>query len=100
MRPVAAGLRGIFYVYRVFLSPFMGRQCRYLPTCSHYGDEAVRRYGAWTGGWLTMARILRCNPWGPAGFDPVPDLPPDAARRPWRYARWTGRHMDPATRLD
>lgn len=100
MRPGAALLRGFFGLYRIFLSPLLGRQCRYLPTCSAYGDEAVKRYGAWTGFWLTLARVLRCNPFGAAGFDPVPDLPPDAHRRPWRHARWSARHMDPATRLD
>lgn len=100
MRPVAAGLRGLIWVYRVLLSPLLGRQCRYLPTCSQYTDEAIARYGAWTGLWLGLARIQRCRPFGAAGFDPVPDLPPDAARRPWRYARWNARHMDPASRLD
>ena len=100
MRPAAGALRGLIAIYRVLLSPVMGRQCRYLPTCSEYGDEAIRRYGAWVGFWLTLARVLRCNPWGPAGFDPVPDLPPGALRRPWRHARWTGRHMASESRLD
>lgn len=100
MRPVAGALRGLVFAYRVLLSPLIGRQCRYFPTCSEYADEALRRHGAWRGGWLTLARILRCNPWGASGFDPVPDLPPDAARRPWRYARWTGRHIPPGQRLD
>ncbi|MEM6762326.1 MAG: membrane protein insertion efficiency factor YidD [Pseudomonadota bacterium] len=100
MRPVAGAVRGLFFAYRVLLSPILGRQCRYLPTCSDYADEAVKRYGAWVGLWLTLARVLRCNPLGPAGFDPVPDLGPEARRAPWRYARWTGRHMDPRYRLD
>ncbi|MBJ3776319.1 membrane protein insertion efficiency factor YidD [Acuticoccus mangrovi] len=100
MRPAAAVFRGLIFTYRIFLSPFLGRQCRYLPTCSEYGDEAIRRYGGWVGSWLILARVLRCNPWGASGFDPVPDLPPDAARRPWRYARWGASHMDPASRLD
>jgi putative membrane protein insertion efficiency factor len=79
----------------------LGRQCRYLPTCSQYGDEAIRRHGAWVGLWLTIARFARCNPFGAAGFDPVPeDLPPDAWRHPWRHARWRADHMDPASRLD
>ncbi|WP_420393548.1 membrane protein insertion efficiency factor YidD [Acuticoccus sp.] len=100
MRPAAALLRVGLFVYSVLLSPILGRQCRYLPTCSQYGDEAVRRHGAWVGGWLTFARVLRCRPFGAAGFDPVPDLPPDAGRRPWRHARWRAGHMDPASRLD
>ncbi len=99
MRPVSGALRGLIFAYRVTLSPLLGRQCRYLPTCSEYADEAIHRHGAWRGGFLALARILRCNPFGAAGFDPVPDLPPEAARRPWAYARWTGRHMPPADRL-
>ncbi|MCQ2285304.1 MAG: membrane protein insertion efficiency factor YidD [Bacteroidales bacterium] len=58
--------------YQVTLSPLMGRQCRYLPTCSNYGLEAIQKYGPWKGGWLTLKRILSCNPWGGSGYDPVP----------------------------
>ena len=59
-------------IYQVTLSPFLGRQCRYLPTCSNYGLEAIRKYGPFKGGWLTQKRILSCNPWGGSGYDPVP----------------------------
>jgi hypothetical protein len=59
-------------VYRVTLSPFVGRQCRYEPTCSRYGAEALRRYGALRGGWMAVARVLRCHPWAAGGYDPVP----------------------------
>lgn len=59
-------------IYQVTLSPFLGRQCRYLPTCSNYGLEAIRKYGPFKGGWLTLKRILSCNPWGGSGYDPVP----------------------------
>lgn len=100
VRPAGALLRGAIFVYRVTLSPLLGRQCRYLPTCSQYADEAVARHGAWVGGWLALARVCRCHPFGPAGFDPVPDMPAEARRRPWRHARWRAGHMDPATRLD
>lgn len=100
MSPAARAIGGLIAAYRILLSPILGRQCRYLPTCSEYAGEAVRRHGAWVGGWLTLARLARCNPFGPAGFDPVPDLPAAAGRRPWRFAHWTGRHMDPAHRLD
>jgi putative membrane protein insertion efficiency factor len=88
--------------YQVALSPLMGRQCRHLPTCSSYTDEAIGRFGFWAGGWMGLARILRCNPWGSSGFDPVPDaLDPDYRWwRPWIGARWTGAHIDPKTRLD
>lgn len=59
-------------IYQVTLSPFIGRQCRYVPTCSNYGIEAIKKYGAIKGGWLTVKRILSCNPWGGSGYDPVP----------------------------
>ena len=59
-------------IYQVTLSPFIGRNCRYTPTCSNYGIEAIKKYGAIKGGWLTKKRILSCNPWGGSGYDPVP----------------------------
>lgn len=58
--------------YQLTLSPFIGRNCRYTPTCSNYGIEAIKKYGAIKGGWLTLKRILSCNPWGGSGYDPVP----------------------------
>lgn len=48
--------------------------CRYTPTCSEYAKEAITRYGTIKGTWLSIKRILRCNPWGSSGYDPVPDL--------------------------
>jgi putative membrane protein insertion efficiency factor len=59
-------------IYQNLLSPLLGAQCRYTPTCSQYGVEAIKKYGAFTGGWLTLKRIGRCNPWGGHGHDPVP----------------------------
>ena len=58
--------------YQAVGSPFLGGHCRHYPTCSHYGIEAIERHGAVRGGWLTTRRVLRCNPLGTAGFDPVP----------------------------
>jgi putative membrane protein insertion efficiency factor len=89
-------------LYRLTLSPLIGRECRYLPTCSHYAEEAITRHGLWAGGFMTLARLMRCHPFGASGYDPVPEAPPAAGRwwRPWRYGRWTGAHIDPATRLD
>ena len=59
-------------LYQVTLSPFIGKRCRYVPTCSNYGIEAIGKYGLFKGGWLTFKRILSCNPWGGSGYDPVP----------------------------
>lgn len=58
--------------YQIFLSPYMGRQCRYTPTCSNYALEALRKYGLLKGSWLAIRRIFRCAPWGGSGYDPVP----------------------------
>lgn len=66
-------LIGLILFYRYTLSYFLGRRCRFAPTCSEYGLEAVRRHGAWKGGILAVRRILRCHPWGDSGYDPVPD---------------------------
>jgi putative membrane protein insertion efficiency factor len=63
-------------VYQVALSPWLGRQCRFLPTCSEYGKEAIARHGALKGGWLAMRRIGRCRPGGGHGYDPVPPAEP------------------------
>ncbi|MGN0034084.1 MAG: membrane protein insertion efficiency factor YidD [Candidatus Limimorpha sp.] len=59
-------------LYQITLSPFIGGNCRYIPTCSNYGIQAIKKYGAIKGGWLTLKRILSCNPWGGSGYDPVP----------------------------
>jgi putative membrane protein insertion efficiency factor len=104
-RPVGVAARAMLVLiglYRLTLSPFLGQWCRYLPTCSAYGEAAIRRHGAWAGGWMTLARLMRCNPLGASGYDPVPEQVATGARwwTPWRYGRWTGRHIDPATRLD
>lgn len=62
----------IIRAYQYVLSPWWGQQCRFTPTCSHYAIEAVERHGVLTGSWLATRRILRCHPWTPGGFDPVP----------------------------
>jgi len=59
-------------IYQITLSPWLGKSCRYTPTCSNYGIEAIQKYGFFKGGWLTFKRILSCNPWGGSGYDPVP----------------------------
>ena len=84
--------RGLIQLYRYTLSPFIGYECRHLPTCSHYAEEAIERYGLWAGGWMTLARLLRCQPFGTSGLDFVPDRLSTAAHwyLPWRYGRWRG----------
>ncbi|WP_347263863.1 membrane protein insertion efficiency factor YidD [Nitrobacter sp.] len=84
--------RALIWIYRHTLSSLVGFNCRHLPTCSAYGDEAIARFGLWGGGWMTLARILRCHPWGTSGIDNVPVAKPPGATwyRPWRYGRWRG----------
>ncbi len=65
-------LIGLIKLYQMTLSPLIGRACRYTPTCSNYGIEAIRKYGPIKGSWLTLKRVLSCNPWGGSGYDPVP----------------------------
>jgi uncharacterized protein len=59
-------------LYQWIISPWLGSKCRYTPTCSHYGIEALKKYGPIKGLWLTVKRITRCHPWGGHGHDPVP----------------------------
>ena len=84
--------RAAIKAYRVTLSPLIGYDCRHLPTCSHYAEEAIGRFGLWAGGWMTLARLCRCHPWGTRGLDFVPAEAPPGARwfLPWRYGRWRG----------
>lgn len=65
-------LLGVFRVWRLLASPTYGDVCRFYPSCSTYGLEAVRTHGAVRGGWLVVRRIARCHPWNPGGVDPVP----------------------------
>ena len=65
-------LIALLRTYQYAISPFLGRRCRYYPSCSAYAVEAVEKHGAIKGGWLSAKRISRCHPWHPGGYDPVP----------------------------
>lgn len=65
-------LKGLVLFYRYTLSSLIGRQCRYMPSCSEYALDALNIHGPFRGSWLALKRIGRCNPWGGSGYDPVP----------------------------
>jgi putative membrane protein insertion efficiency factor len=90
--------RTLIWIYRHTLSSLVGYNCRHLPTCSAYGDEAIARFGLWAGGWMTVARLLRCHPFGTSGIDNVPVKVPENARWffPWRYGLWRGVNNAPS----
>ena len=94
--PRLAG-RGLIKAYRYTFSPLVGFHCRHLPTCSDYADQAIERHGLWAGGWMTLARLLRCQPWGTHGLDFVPDALPEKSAwyMPWRFSRWRGTNPEP-----
>lgn len=80
-RVLALPFIGLIWVYRITLSPLIGRQCRFSPTCSVYGMEAFRSFGPITGGRLTLVRVLRCHPLSKRPvYDPVPTVRRDAPR--------------------
>ena len=63
---------GLIRAYQATLGPLFGGQCRFHPTCSAYGIEAMREWGPWRGAWMTLRRIARCHPFNRGGIDPVP----------------------------
>lgn len=64
--------RGIIRVYQLVLSPLLPPSCRFFPTCSEYGYEAIGKYGLFKGSWMAIKRVARCNPFCKGGYDPVP----------------------------
>ncbi|MCT0248255.1 membrane protein insertion efficiency factor YidD [Synechococcus sp. CS-205] len=72
-RAIQLALLALIAAYRRWLSPLLGPRCRFIPSCSAYGLEAIQRHGPWRGGWLTLRRLLRCHPFTPCGCDPVPE---------------------------
>ena len=91
-RAMAWGLVGLVRIYQWTLSPIIGRQCRFQPTCSHYMIGAVEKYGPIRGAWRGLKRICRSHPWHPGGEDP-----PRATRRD---SRWTGYSSITSVSLD
>ena len=72
MTPLARIAALPVHAYRLLVSPWLGANCRYQPTCSAYALEALEKHGAIRGGWLAARRIVRCHPAGGSGYDPVP----------------------------
>ena len=62
----------LIFLYQRIISPWIGPKCRYTPTCSQYGIEALKKHGPIKGLWLTIKRVSSCHPWGGSGYDPVP----------------------------
>jgi len=69
-------------LYQYLLSPLLGQNCRYTPTCSHYSVEAIEEWGIFKGIWMAIKRIVSCNPWGGSGHDPVPENPKKKRKQP------------------
>lgn len=82
---LAVGIRVLIQGYRLLISPLLPARCRFYPTCSSYGLEAIRLHGGFHGGWLTLKRVGRCHPWGDSGVDFVP-LP--LYRYHYQYVGW------------
>lgn len=70
--PVTAILKGVIRAYQYLISPYLPASCRYYPTCSSYGLEALQVHGPVKGLWLTLKRLGKCHPFGGQGYDPVP----------------------------
>jgi hypothetical protein len=75
-------LIGLIRIYQWTVSPWLGPRCRFFPTCSHYGIEAIEKHGCVHGGWLTTRRLVRCHPFHAGGFDPVPPPAHERSSRP------------------
>lgn len=71
--PLAVALAALVHAYRWLIAPMLGPRCRFYPSCSAYALEALEQHGAIRGAWLAARRLLRCHPWHPGGYDPVPD---------------------------
>ena len=82
-------VRGALRAYKLTLSPLIGRQCRFLPTCSEYAAEVLVSHGPWRGGVFAARRLCRCNPWGGSGYDPPPQRKERGPDGPAPTRTWT-----------
>jgi putative membrane protein insertion efficiency factor len=86
---MGALLKAPVHLYRWTLKPYVGWDCRHLPTCSEYALDSIDKNGPWRGLWLILSRLSRCRPGGTRGHDPVPDIRRERhVLAPWRYGRW------------
>lgn len=85
----ASILRLPILAYRLLLSPLLGPRCRFHPSCSMYALDALATHGALRGSWLTLRRLVRCQPWGGSGYDPVPPAPPATEKAPHTHTAHT-----------
>ncbi|MFN3826288.1 MAG: membrane protein insertion efficiency factor YidD [Micavibrio sp.] len=93
------GLIGLIKLYAWLISPFFGPKCRFHPTCSAYGCEAIEKHGAAAGLWLTIRRVFACHPWsGRQGYDPVPEGFEWSAQ--FRYKRGVPKKLNLQKRKD
>ncbi|HEX7926538.1 MAG TPA: membrane protein insertion efficiency factor YidD [bacterium] len=88
-------LIGLVRLYQLAISPFIPPCCRFYPSCSHYAIEALERHGALRGLWLTVWRLLRCQPWSAGGYDPVPDAKPHRHHPIASAAEHSAAHFTP-----
>jgi putative membrane protein insertion efficiency factor len=86
-KSLATSLVALIRGYQVVLAPMIGPRCRFAPSCSHYAAEAISTHGAAAGLRLGVKRILKCHPWGGAGFDPVPPVLPQSRSARTRLVR-------------
>ncbi|WP_081679608.1 membrane protein insertion efficiency factor YidD [Acidovorax sp. JHL-9] len=90
-------LIGVVKGYRLFLSPWLGSACRFEPTCSAYSLQALERYGAAAGSYLTVRRLVRCHPWCDGGHDPVPPGSQDLPRSMRLFSRLSPSNTQPSS---